>query len=174
MNLTEEIKAMVKKEAIHLNAFGLVTTLILICISICFILLFASSSDIVFMIFAIMIALLAIKAFFKNKISLDDEHLKEWHMSLSKDDSLVKKIDNLIFEKWEGERSNINLKEYVVMNKKGRCYLSFTYQDETITLPLNEVKYDEGEKRIEFYISDKDWSVNLKKGTKFAFQIFNV
>lgn len=111
---------------------------------------------------------------FASKIRLDEDSINKWFESLPSESINVKEVDELILDNWDKPREQVLLKRYEITNKGDEKLISFIHNDTNYNIPLNHIKYDEGEKRIEFYVSDNDYTVNLYKGAWFDIHVYNV
>lgn len=174
MIIPNEVKGMVKEEAIKINRTGIIILISLLLFSFvtyttCFIL----KAD--FPLFGLGILILfSFFSYFRIRIPLGEASLNKWYWSLPNSSLVVKNVDSLVKEKEKKEKEVLPLNEYKIKDKSGKRHLLLVKDGKEMSFPLNEVEYDEGEKRIEFHVSDRDWTVNIQKGTWFNVKIYNV
>lgn len=111
---------------------------------------------------------------FIPKIRLDENSINKWFKSLPSESLNVKKVDELIVDNWVKPREKVLLKKYEIINKGDKKLISFIHNNTNYNIPLNHIKYDEGEKRIEFYVSDNYYTVNIYRGAWFDIHVYNV
>lgn len=185
MDIPKEIKDMIKEEAIKINKTVNINSLILLFFATvsCIYAIFSKPMDtntemsVLFLFIASAIFFIgSIRTYFSGKIPLGEASLNKWYWSLPSSSLVVKNVDSLVKEKEEKEqdKKSIHLKEYKIRTKNGKRLLLFVTDGKEMSIPLDEVEYDEGEKRIEFHVSDRDWTVNIQKGTWFNVKIYNV
>lgn len=181
MNLSDEINAIKKEVAIRKNKSKKILAIVLLCnsglqfwiIFLCH-LIDLHAFDPFFYFFGITFGVIAMYYLIITKISIDEDSINTWFLSLPGDDRNVKDVDKEIIERWNKPREKIWLKTYQIINKGDKKILSFIHNDTNYNLPLHHIKYDVGEKRIEFYVSDNDYTSNICKGTWFDIDVYNV
>lgn len=178
MDIPNEVKGMVKEEAIKINKTTKVFSIILFIIAIFTSVMAIYFKELIVPIYGLssIFFIHSISTYFFSKISLKDDALNKWYWSLPSDSLVVKNVDSLVKEKGkkEHDKESIHLKEYKILTEDGNRLLLFVRDGTEMSFPLNEVEYDEGEKRIEFHVSDRDWTVSIQKDTWFNVKIYNV
>lgn len=182
MNLSEEINGVLKKSAIVENIKNFSESLLGMLFATLFTVFMGynlKESVIGLTIsFGIGAFLLFVSAryFYSTLIKLDAESLNKWFMSLPPHSFsyLNREVESLVIKRYQGEKNIVQLNEYEIVKEGVIPYLTFVLNEETICIPIFKVKYDNGEKRVEFYVLDRDWSINMRKGNRIGFQLYNI
>lgn len=177
MNLAEKINNKIKNYALRRNKVTLITSIAVMLFSVSCIFLFPKETvpqTIILNVYGLVFLLISIWFYLSAHVNLDEESLNKWFMSLPNSFSLIKEVESIINESWKSERRTFNLNEYEIVDTGKERYLTFFCDKEKVSLLISKIKYDNGKKRVEFSISDKDWTINIKKGSWVGVQIYNV
>lgn len=182
MNLQEEINGIIKKSAKVENIIILLKSLSGILFAILFTVFMGNNLKesvigytISFGIGAFLL-FLSVRHYYSALIKLDAESLNKWFMSLPPHSFsyLNREVEALVKKRYKGEKNSVQLNEYEIVKEGVIPYLTFVLNEEAFCIPISKVKYDNGEKRVEFYVLDRDWSINMRKGNRIGFQLYNI